>query len=322
MNRSPCWGSIFIRRINRMKNWTFMLVLVLIIHGFLVTPARADCGDIARQSEAAIKQQDIARLRQLNRDAEKDNAFCTDDFKQWLGQQTAIVMIRRTRGLILAGNNNQAIQLLEDSLVYHRDWMALAMLADAHTDRKEYAQASRKYQEALNVINDPELTPRQPSTGFIAKVFKKAEQSRLLADVYVASPRSRDGSPGGLSIVGVRGFTVEKVAIPVTFQYNSTEYTSQGREAAAALLADLVEQGVTSTILIGHTDPRGTREYNQDLSLRRAGRLSLYLSNNGFTGQIRVEGRGEDEPYQPLDAAGLTQEELYRICRRVEVVQQ
>ncbi len=299
-----------------MKNRTFLFALI--IQCFLITTARSDCSQIAQKSSEALSWQDTSMLRQLNKEAARDSS-CTDDFRQWLGRQTAVVQLSRARKLVQQGESKQAIPILEDSLQYDRHWMALAMLADVHSERKEHGKATLKYQEALNAINDPDLTPEYPNTAIIAKVFKKAEQSRLLAGRYVASPKNRDGSPGGLSGGTVRGFAVERVALPVTFPYNSTEFTAQGRQAAVALLADLQEQDVPFIILTGHTDPIGERAYNQNLSLGRARQLRAYLMDNGFLGQVRVEGRGEDKPYQPVDKSDFTQDELYRMCRRVEI---
>ncbi len=49
--------------------------------------------------------------------------------------------------------------------------------------------------------------------------------------------------------------------------------------------------------IIGHTDSKGTKEYNQDLSLRRAESTRTWLLNEGGTqATYQVEGRGESEP--------------------------
>jgi outer membrane protein OmpA-like peptidoglycan-associated protein len=49
--------------------------------------------------------------------------------------------------------------------------------------------------------------------------------------------------------------------------------------------------------VIGHTDNKGSEEYNQQLSERRARATADYLSSQGVdASQIEVEGRGELEP--------------------------
>ncbi len=47
----------------------------------------------------------------------------------------------------------------------------------------------------------------------------------------------------------------------------------------------------------GHTDSTGTREYNLDLSNRRAGSVKKYLVDNGIEdARVKVRGAGPDEP--------------------------
>jgi outer membrane protein OmpA-like peptidoglycan-associated protein len=47
--------------------------------------------------------------------------------------------------------------------------------------------------------------------------------------------------------------------------------------------------------LIGHTDPRGTAEYNDKLGLERAERVKQYLIKHGVEGsRVSVESAGED----------------------------
>ncbi len=49
--------------------------------------------------------------------------------------------------------------------------------------------------------------------------------------------------------------------------------------------------------IIGHTDSKGTKEYNQSLSLRRAESTRAWLlDKGGAQATYQVEGRGESEP--------------------------
>jgi outer membrane protein OmpA-like peptidoglycan-associated protein len=49
-------------------------------------------------------------------------------------------------------------------------------------------------------------------------------------------------------------------------------------------------------LLVGHTDPRGTAEYNDKLGLDRAERVKRYLVTNGVdTGRVLTSSVGESE---------------------------
>jgi len=72
----------------------------------------------------------------------------------------------------------------------------------------------------------------------------------------------------------------------------------------------------TSVRVVGHTDSRGTEQYNQKLSERRAESVSSYLALKGVAySRITVEGRGENEP-----RAENTTEAGRAANRRVEIL--
>ncbi len=73
------------------------------------------------------------------------------------------------------------------------------------------------------------------------------------------------------------------------------------RPAAQSMMASLcmiiTRKAKGPVRIIGHTDSRGSEEYNQDLSLRRAAATKRWLINQGGTNaKYQVEGRGEKEP--------------------------
>ncbi|MBB3140949.1 peptidoglycan-associated lipoprotein Pal [Halomonas organivorans] len=68
-----------------------------------------------------------------------------------------------------------------------------------------------------------------------------------------------------------------------------------------------------SVVLQGHTDERGTREYNLALGERRAGAVERFLSVEGVSpSQVEVVSYGEERP-----AARGSNEEAYAQNRRV-----
>lgn len=102
----------------------------------------------------------------------------------------------------------------------------------------------------------------------------------------------------------------------VTFVTGSAELTEAGQRAAqdfAAALSTPLLQGMRFTIE-GHTDAVGARDYNLDLSRRRAQAVVDYLVGKGVDrARFDVVGHGFDKPLAGTSAKAA-------VNRRVEVV--
>jgi outer membrane protein OmpA-like peptidoglycan-associated protein len=72
--------------------------------------------------------------------------------------------------------------------------------------------------------------------------------------------------------------------------------------------------------LIGHTDERGSDDFNLKLSIERAKTLKNYLENERISASLVTSGQGEREPMQLNNPENYTQEEIYALNRRVEVI--
>jgi Cys-rich repeat protein len=97
----------------------------------------------------------------------------------------------------------------------------------------------------------------------------------------------------------------------VYFDFNESALTT---EASATLTknADCLKQVSRPITIVGHTDPRGTAEYNIALSERRARSVQTYLERLGTTG-----GRMAVLPRGALDATG-TNEPTWAQDRRAD----
>ncbi|MDF7813371.1 OmpA family protein [Hymenobacter sp. YC55] len=93
---------------------------------------------------------------------------------------------------------------------------------------------------------------------------------------------------------------VQKLEQPIRFQTNSTVITTSSYPKLNKMIQALKDHPEYSIRVIGHADSRGTDEYNQALSERRAASVKRY-----FTGKqvdptrVVTEGRGESEPAAP-----------------------
>ena len=102
----------------------------------------------------------------------------------------------------------------------------------------------------------------------------------------------------------------------IYFDYDSAEVTPEGREILAAHSAYLASNPGFSLVLEGHTDERGSREYNIALGERRALSVrTLMLFLGAAEGQLQTVSYGEEKPV----AVGHDSES-WRLNRRVELV--
>lgn len=133
--------------------------------------------------------------------------------------------------------------------------------------------------------------------------------------------------PGFRSLpFGNRGVTVDpdpsedkpnSVNLHVTFAYDSAELLNDSIITLDALGAALVDPRLMSVrfMIAGHTDSRGSDEYNQKLSRRRADTVARYLTEKFdiAAGRLEVTGLGESQLYD----AGRPEDP---INRRVQVI--
>jgi len=110
------------------------------------------------------------------------------------------------------------------------------------------------------------------------------------------------------------------VPVPVQFRFRQAEFTPQGREAAALLLAYFKAKQFKSVVLSGHADERGSAPANKALSKQRLIRIERLLRNGGFNGGIKLLPMGETQKYSGVDRSKFEAEELYQLDRRVEVL--
>ncbi|GAC1459156.1 MAG: peptidoglycan-associated lipoprotein Pal [Steroidobacteraceae bacterium] len=102
----------------------------------------------------------------------------------------------------------------------------------------------------------------------------------------------------------------------VYFDFDSSEVRGAGAELVAAHARYLAANPGTRVRLEGHTDERGTREYNIGLGERRAQAVRRALMLQGaLDGQLSTVSYGEERP-----AAAGHDEAAWAKNRRVEIV--
>ena len=207
-------------------------------------------------------------------------------------------------------------------------WQASATLAEVRFGERRFADAAQAYDRAIEIVKNETLTPAAPAKFEIEGLVERAGQARLLAAnglaangrlAFVQTARDqRDGSLGGFYSRSVRGIRPVAIPVPITFDYRKANMTDIGEEAARELLDAIKQQHPSRVVLVGHTDVRGTVEFNMKLSRDRAEAVAAFLRENGIELEVETIGKGANEPMQVSDSSGLSQEDIYALNRRVE----
>jgi OOP family OmpA-OmpF porin len=93
---------------------------------------------------------------------------------------------------------------------------------------------------------------------------------------------------------------IRKLEQPVRFETNSTVIKKTSYPALNKMIQALKDHPEYSIRVVGHADSRGTDEYNQALSERRAGSVKRYFTGKQVDpARIVTEGKGESEPAAP-----------------------
>lgn len=156
---------------------------------------------------------------------------------------------------------------------------------------------------------------RKPATDITAGTTPTSattvNTSGLSEDAALDAQNLKGASAKGVTEAN-KAFLAKRV---VHFDYDSTELTTDDYQTLQAHAQFLLANANSKLALTGHTDERGTREYNMALGERRAKAVQSYLITNGVnSGQLEAVSYGKE---MPVDA-GHT-EAAYKENRRVEL---
>lgn len=128
------------------------------------------------------------------------------------------------------------------------------------------------------------------------------------------APPTTRGMTRGLK-VQPRTETKQMIDLNIPFEFNSSELQPQATAQLRQLRLALTSQALSKDqfMVAGHTDAKGSPQYNQQLSQRRAEAVRRYLVDNGIEPErLQAVGYGAEhlaQPDHPEDASN----------RRVEI---
>jgi outer membrane protein OmpA-like peptidoglycan-associated protein len=303
----------------RFAEWTAAILLAS------ATTAFADCGDLLQRFNQALEQRSLAEVTALEKQIAAD-AACGNRLVE-VRQRRATLQLLLAQQLVDKGAKISDYEgLVVDADKPEVSWLAAKMLGDMHFAQRAFADAARAYNRAVEIIKNASKTPSPPREEQIKAVTDLANRSRLLAAneespgaIFVSPPKDyRDGSIGGSFSQDIRGFTPKNVPLPINFETASARLTRIGQAAADELATALREQNPQRITIVGHTDERGSYDYNMRLSSQRAAAVAGFLRQKGITAPVVAIAKGKTEPLFLADRSGLTKQDIWALNRRVE----
>jgi peptidoglycan-associated lipoprotein len=179
----------------------------------------------------------------------------------------------------------------------------------------------------IEIMSIQKLAILLVSAALIAGCAKKTKPDDVEGEVvgqgdpFLTQPLSddelyADGRPVG----GEFGVTDTPEALLgrtiIYFDFDSSSIRAEYNQVIAAHAGALIDNGRLAVRLEGHTDERGSREYNIGLGERRAQAVRRALMLQGVRGdQITTVSYGEERP-----AVTGSNEEAWAMNRRVEII--
>jgi outer membrane protein OmpA-like peptidoglycan-associated protein len=105
----------------------------------------------------------------------------------------------------------------------------------------------------------------------------------------------------------------------VHFEFDKARILAKSYPVLDEIIQTLKHPKVQSVRIEGHTDSKGSDEYNQRLSERRANSIKQYLVRKGVpSSKLSTEGKGESVPIAKNEIDGKDNPEGRALNRRVE----
>ena len=135
---------------------------------------------------------------------------------------------------------------------------------------------------------------------FLAQVSAKADDLSITDIINALDPHTKIAPPNRSF---KRGIQVQKgtsddskptINLYVNFEFDSAQLTNDGQISLDTLGKALSDQRLQKYdfLIAGHTDAKGTAEYNQGLSERRAAAVRDYLVTKFHIDQLKLESNG------------------------------
>ncbi len=284
---------------------------------FCYSAASWACESLISSFDQALETADLERAEQVYRQVRQD---LTCSGKQ---RKSAKFLLSEARALEVHSLIEDEMRLgsgrlpalgkwkpeIEQAMKPAAGWRASSLLGEFHYLNREYDLAVPLLNKALILLDNEVATPNPPDPQTSRQLYRMGELAELFAKDYAGGGLASRGAP--------RGFKVTKVITPITFDFGSTDLTKKGLRAVAGIFKRI--RNLPEITLIGHTDPAGSEQANQELSLQRARKVASLLADKGYSGRIHTRGKGETQPIQLPNQDQMDDQQICQVLRRVEL---
>jgi outer membrane protein OmpA-like peptidoglycan-associated protein len=298
----------------RVSLFASLLAGATVLAGATASWAEAGCEQLLDPFNAALTKADLSATIAAAKPI-LGSAECPAETRREVGVKVALAHVREADQ---TQDPASQLTILESGMAYAQPWKMMKLIGDlrrkvpASNGSIDYAAASLAYQSALADIADKKSVLNPPPNEVIQELMELANESRMLSSTFVRGDV--------LLTRSLRDVAVETVPVPVQFVRDRNEMTPLGEQYAAEMARLLGDQGHPRVLLVGHTDPDGSDQYNLTLSLRRAQAVRRYLIEHGYpAANVDAEGHGRREPLALANEADYSQAQIYQMLRRVEV---
>ncbi len=148
-------------------------------------------------------------------------------------------------------------------------------------------------QDSINAANARAAAEREAADRARREADARAAAEREAADRARRDAEARAAAEAAAALNAARA----AFAMAIYFDYDKSELRADARQALDAKLPLLRTNSAVRIRIAGHTDERGSDEYNIALGQRRAAAAKRYLVDNGIAAdRIDVVSFGEDRP--------------------------
>lgn len=284
-----------------MNNASMKLTAILLfaLAGCSTTPERVDELEQARSTVQSLERQPKAQSAAATQLSKARDALSRAD---------------------AARANGEPLELIrhEAYLARRQAEIGLEMITEAESmERIKEAEAERH-----EVQLQARTVAAERAEAIAREQTAEAKRSRMQADVSREAAEAATAEAGRLEdeLVALEAEQTERGIVltlgDVLFETDRAEL-KEGAEVSIDRLADFMSEQTERRLLIeGHTDSRGSDEYNVRLSDRRANAVAEALVQRGIASdRLRPVGLGEDYPVATNESTAGRQQN-----RRVEIV--
>ena len=192
--------------------------------------------------------------------------------------------------------------------------------------------AASQYSVTVTSTPSNEQLSRFREVDFAASTFnERAEQSGAsvssetssfgLKDMDDTTRMKTEDTLVKLGAKQVNGRILVSLPSDVLFDFDKSNIRPDAEATLSQLSEVLITMHDSRVEITGHTDSKGSDEYNDKLSIRRANSVKAWLKENGVTSKMTTAGKGERSPVAPNQtASGADDPNGRQKNRRVELV--